>query len=231
MALGKQLSPVNTLVTFCLWARRAGLNVGEMYGFSSVNPRAHTKGSWHADREGKYGKAADLNKPGGGAAERALLVIAVQRAQELGLGVIFARDGTAGVAGTHRTHAHVDVGPFSHLGKTSFVPAGGGDRITRALQAAAHVSVDEVWGPATNGRLEAIRMSSRYHGGRFPQGVQEAQRAVGATPDGKWGPLSSRAHDGAVKAVQRGLGAHTDGVWGPATDRAFVYAQDLRWRR
>ena len=83
MALGTQLSPTQTLVTFCLWARRHGYDVGEMHGFSAVHP-VHTGGSWHFDSDGGFGKAADINK--NGPDERAELIEALNRAQELGLG-------------------------------------------------------------------------------------------------------------------------------------------------
>ena len=63
MALGAQLSPTQTLVTFCLWAHRHGYDVGEMHGFSAVHP-VHAGGSWHFDSDGGFGKAADINKNG-----------------------------------------------------------------------------------------------------------------------------------------------------------------------
>src|SRR5688500_1840816 len=131
MALGKQLSPTQTLVTFCHWARRNGYTVGEMHGFAPVRP-VHTQNSWHFDSEDGFGKAADINR--NGRDERERLVVAVGRAEELGLAVIYARDGVEGVAGTHRGNLHVDVGPFSHLGVESSRPRGGGDALTEALQ-------------------------------------------------------------------------------------------------
>ena len=100
MALGTQLSPTQTLVTFCLWARRHGYSVGEMHGFSAVHP-VHTGGSWHFDSDGGFGKAADINK--NGPDERAELIEALNRAQELGLGVIFAATGPRGSAARTRT--------------------------------------------------------------------------------------------------------------------------------
>ena len=57
------------------------------------------------------------------------------------------------------------------------------------------------------------------------------QRAVGATPDGEWGPRSEAAHDETVKDIQRALGVSADGVWGGITDAHFQARQDISWRR
>lgn len=230
MALGKQVAPVSSIVTFALWARRAGLSVGEMYGFSTVH-KVHAAGSWHYDRSGDHGLAADINHPAGGAVERAALVRAVDVAHSLGLAVIYARDGVRGEAGAHQTHLHVDCGPYSHLGGTgSFKPVPGGDRVTGALQDIVRAGIDLVWGPDTDRRLELVRAASVYRGHTFPQGVAETQRVVGAVPDGDWGSRSAAAHDVTVAAIQRVLGVADDGIWGKYTDGAYAAARDIRHR-
>lgn len=227
MALGAQLSPTQTLVTFCLWARRHGYSVGEMHGFSTVHP-VHTGGSWHFDSDGGFGKAADINK--NGPHERTDLIEALNRAQELGLGVIYARDGSAGVSASHKNHLHVDVGPFGHLGAGSFRPRGGGDALTAAVQRAVHATADQVWGADTDKRAEAVKAASTLMGVRFPHGVEFTQRVVGAVTDGVWGAQSRRAHDTVTAAIQRALGRPATGVWNTATVDAYARARDLRSR-
>ncbi|MDQ0372046.1 hypothetical protein [Cellulomonas humilata] len=227
MALGTQLSPTQTLVTFCLWARRHGYDVGEMHGFSAVHP-VHTGGSWHFDSDAGFGKAADINK--NGPDERAELIEALNRAQELGLGVIFARDGSAGVSGSHKNHLHVDVGPFGHLGAGSFQPRGGGDVLTEAVQRAVRAAPDQVWGPDTDMRVEAVKAASNLMGVQFPQGVEFTQRVVGVADDGVWGQASRRAHDVVTAAIQRALGRPANGTWDAAMVVAYSRARDLRSR-
>ena len=73
MALGPQISPTQTLVTFCLWAKRKGYSVGEMYGFGAVHP-VHDAKSFHYDQDHGYGHAADINWPTGGATEKSKLI-------------------------------------------------------------------------------------------------------------------------------------------------------------
>jgi hypothetical protein len=227
MALGRQLSPTQTLVTFCLWARRNGYAVGEMHGFSDVHP-VHTEHSWHFDSEGRFGKAADINK--NGRDERDQLVRAVEVAQELGLATIYARDGVAGVAATHRGHLHVDVGPFSHLGADPFRPTGGGDALTEALQRAVGARVDQIWGPTTDRRLEAVRAASTSKGVTFPQGIPFTRQVVGVEDDVVWDQDARRAHDRVVAALQRALRRTPTGRWDRATDAAFGRARELRRR-
>lgn len=227
MALGQQLSPTQTLVTFCLWARRNGYSVGEMHGFSAVHP-VHTHGSWHFDTDGGFGKAADINK--NGPDEREQLIAALDRAQELGLGVIYARDGINGVAGQHKNHLHVDVGPFSHLGQSPFTPRGGGDVLTEALQRAVRAGADQVWGVDTDMRAEAVKAASNLMGVTFPFGVEFTQRAVGVADDGVWGNQSRAAHDQTTAAIQRALGRAPTGIWDQAMIDAYGHARSLRNR-
>jgi hypothetical protein len=227
MALGQQLSPTQTLVTFCLWAQRNGYSVGEMHGFSAVHP-VHTAGSWHFDSDGGFGKAADINK--NGPDERDQHIAALDRAQELGLGVIYARDGVNGIAGQHKNHLHVDVGPFSHLGLSSFTPRGGGDTLTEALQRAVHAAADQVWGAETDMRAEAVKAASNIMGVTFPFGVEFTQGVVGVPADGVWGNQSRAAHDHTTAVMQQALGRPATGIWDQATVDAYDRARGLRHR-
>ena len=72
----------------------------------------HRPGSWHAD-----GLAADLNHGSNGPIERAQPLIALGETEQRGLAITYARDGTAGSAGAHQNHLHVDVGEWSNLGR------------------------------------------------------------------------------------------------------------------
>ena len=227
MALGTQLSPTQTLVTFCLWAQRNGFAVGEMHGFSAVHP-VHTNGSWHFDDEGGFGKAADINR--NGPDERDQLIGALDRAQELGLAVIFARDGAQGVSASHKGHLHVDVGPFTHLGQHSSTPSGGGDVLTEGLQRAVGAGADQVWGADTDARAEAVKAASNIMGVTFPQGVEFTQRVVGVGDDGVWGSQSRAAHDRVTIAIQQALGLPGTGVWDGAMIAAYDRARELRNR-
>ena len=227
MALGTQLSPTQTLVTFCLWAQRNGYSVGEMHGFAAVHD-VHTHGSWHFDSDGGFGKAADINK--NGPDEREQLIAALDRAQELGLGVIYARDGVNGIAGQHKNHLHVDVGPFSHLGLSSFMPRGGGDVLTEALQRAVRTGDDQVWGADTDLRAEAVKAASNIMGVTFPFGIEFTQRVVGVADDGVWGNQSRAAHDQTTAAIQQAIGRPATGIWDQATVDAYTNARSLRNR-
>lgn len=227
MGLGAQLSPVYALVTFCLWAQRKGYQVGEMHGFGPVHP-VHKPGSWHYDRDGRWGKAADINWPGGGEEERAQLSRATDVAAELGLGHIFARDGVQGPARTHQRHLHADVGAYATFGVGFYVPRGGGDRVAVAVQGAVGASQDGVWGNDTNWRVETVR---RAAGGEHPWGIAHTQRVCAVADDGVWGAQSQAGLKSAVRAVQRALSVPDDGVWGEHTDRVYLAAQDIRWRR
>lgn len=230
MGLGAQRGTTAALVTFALWCKRRGYAVGEMHGFSTVH-NVHTKGSWHYDQDGGFGKAADINVPGGGANERAHLAAAVPVAQSLGLAVIFGRDGKNGVTASHQGHLHADVGAYTNLGRGEVATPSGGDRVTEGIQRAVRSGADQVWGADTDQRVLAVRASTRFHGGQFPHGVAYTQGVVGATPDNAWGPRSSAAHDQTVAAIQRALGVTDDGIWGQGTESAFLSARDVRLRR
>lgn len=231
MALGAQKSPVQTLVTFCLWAQRAGFRVGEMHGFTGVNPRVHTKGSWHYDQEGGYGKGADINHPAGGHVERTHLANAAAVAQSLGLAVIFGQNGADGPTRTHQGHLHVDVGAYSNLGRGQIATRGGGDKVTEGIQRAVGATPDQVWGGDTHWRVETVRLASRHHGFQHPWGVPHLQRVLGVKDDGDRGGITNAAHDRAVARIQRALGVGEDSVWGGQTEAAYLAAADVRHRR
>jgi hypothetical protein len=81
---------------------------------------------------------------------------------------------------------------------------------------------DNLWGPDTDTRLQAVRAASTFGGGKFPHGVKTAQRAVRVKADAKWGPKSRAGHDKTVTEIQTVLGVPADGIWGPTTDRAYL---------
>ncbi|MEL7977500.1 hypothetical protein AAG589_16675 [Isoptericola sp. F-RaC21] len=221
MGIGPQKSSSATLKAYLSWARAYGFRVSEHPSYGGVTRGAHSKNSWHYD-----GLAADLNygPAGAPASERTRARTAIKVADSMGLGVIYARDGTAGSAASHRNHVHVDVGTTSNYGRGT-VRAPAGSRTTQRLQRVAHfpwAQSDNLWGPNTDQRLQAIRAASRMHGTKFPYGVKTAQRAVGVTADGKWGPKSRAAHDKTVAALQRVLSVSATGTWGSATERKYL---------
>ena len=235
MGLGAQVGTVNALVTFARWCQRNGLDVTEMYGFGPVHD-GHVPGSWHYDSANGFGKAADINHPAGGQTERNALAAAAEVAVQLGLGVIYARFGTDGPAAKHTTHLHADVGGYTNLGNGQRGVPAGGDVVTEGIQRAVRAVPDQIWGPDTDQRIEAVRAASRFAGHTFPWGVAYTQSVIGAIPDGVWGPRSAAAHDACVRAVQeslrsRGLYAgDTDGIWGPVTEAGYQKARGIRKR-
>ena len=226
MALAKSAALTSSIVRFCEWAAANGYQVGEMPPWGIVH-RVHSKNSYHYARDGKYGQAADINWPGGGAPERARLITAVSVAESLGLAVRYSLYGH--VVG-HDTHLHVDVGNWSNLGRGE-VKRSSGDGVTSSLQAIVHAATDNSWGPDTDARLMAVREASTWRGNKFPYGVKFAQSAVGAGQDGDWGKLSRAAHDRTVNALERVLKAsgdykgNLDYLWGPLLDKAWAAAR------
>ncbi|MFI2105624.1 hypothetical protein ACH436_20185 [Isoptericola sp. NPDC019693] len=221
LGIGRQKSSSTTLKAYLSWARAYGFRVSEHPSYGGVTRGAHSKNSWHYD-----GLAADLNYGPAGApsSERTRARTAIKVADSMGLGVIYARDGTVGSAAKHRNHVHIDVGTTSNYGRGT-VLAQAGSRTTQRLQQVAHFPLaqrDNLWGPNTDQRLQAIRAASRMHGTKFPYGVKTAQLAVGVTADGKWGPKSRAAHDKAVASLQRVLSVSATGTWGPATERTYL---------
>lgn len=228
MGIGRQRSSSATLDAFLKWAKAAGYRIGEHPDHGGVHP-VHAKGSWHYD-----GLAADLNwgPPGSPAGEMTKLKRAARVAETFGLGIILAARGTTGSASAHRDHLHVDVGSSSNWGDRYDTPPVGDSKVQR-LQRAVHMpwaEADNMWGPATDARLEAVRHASRLKGVKFPHGVRTAQQAVGTKADGAWGTASRKAHDATVAAVQRVLGVDDDGVWGPRTERAYTNLRKDRKR-
>lgn len=106
--------------------------------------------------------------------------------------------------------------------------SGGGSGFTDITSIQHHVGADEdnVCGPDTRRRVDAVRQASDWGGNRFPYGVQFAQNCVGADEDGVWGDQSLRFHDITVGQVQEDVGATVDGIWGSETDSLVNAALD-----
>jgi hypothetical protein len=225
MALSKQVTPARNLAAFMRWAHAApGYRVSEHPAFGGVTSGVHAAGSFHYD-----GLAADINwginSPPG---ERVHLLAALEVAESMGLALIYARDGTAGAAGNHRTHLHVDVGEWSNYGLGN-VRRREGDLLVWELQRAVFRDVaqqDNLWGANTDKRLIGIRLASEFAGPRFPYGRRYVQRVLRVDDDGIWGAESRAAHDRAVADIQEALGVEDDGVWGPVTDAEYRRARE-----
>lgn len=217
MARSTKRASTHALVIFCEYAMANGFAITEMAPYGTVH-RVHSVGSWHYDRDGRYGQAADVNwgAPGGSREETAMLRRLIPVAQSLGLAVIFNTVG-------HYTHMHVDVGSVSNLGNGRFTPARGSTK-PALVQAAVHMSVkyrDNLYGPMSDKRVNAVRMASRMHGQQFPYGTRFAQECVGTRADGDWGKDSRECHDATVKALQIIWGLNPDGIWGKKTEAAY----------
>ncbi len=104
---------------------------------------------------------------------------------------------------------------------SAVTPGGRSDAPVRAVQAAVHVTVDGDWGPVTDRAVSLVRDAARgwlHH-------ITETQTAIGAHPDGLWGPQSRAALDTTVRALQRAWAVTVDGDWGPKTDQAWRAAR------
>lgn len=77
---------------------------------------------------------------------------------------------------------------------------------------------DNVYGPDTAKRIDAVRKASRWGGKQFPYGVAYTQGVVGTGADGIWGPNSEASHDRVVGLIQRAVGATADCIWGNETE-------------
>lgn len=87
-----------------------------------------------------------------------------------------------------------------------------------ALQRAVRATPDNVYGPDTRKRIDAVRRASRWGGKAFPYGVAYTQGVVGTVVDGIWGANSEAAHDRTVGAIQQAVGAVVDYIWGNETE-------------
>lgn len=87
------------------------------------------------------------------------------------------------------------------------------------LQRIVGANPDNIWGPDTEKRINAVRMAAKYFGRKFPYGVAYTQRVVGTTADGSWGKNSIAAHDRVVKKIQAGFGIKQDCLYGPDTNK------------
>lgn len=219
----------DTLDHYLAWADAAGFRILEHPDYGGVTPSLHIPGSYH----GK-GMAGDLNwgPAGAPAGEMSKLAYAAEVAQSMGLGCILASRGTGGSASSHRDHLHVDRSSSTNFGDR-YTTTPHGTRKVQRLQGVVHFPAaqrDNLWGPDTEKRLDAVRQASRFGGTDFPHGVKTAQLAVGTKADGKWGDASRAAHDRTVQKVQRVLGVGVDGVWGKKTDAAYLKLRKA-WKR
>ena len=116
-----------------------------------------------------------------------------------------------------------------HLG--SAPPPSGGRPNCSSFQRHVNTTADNQWGSETDRSGEALRAATPYGGRKYPYGVKFAQKTVGTTQDGVWGPKSNSALTNTVTYVQRDLLAMgfdpkgADGVWGPNTETAYNSAR------
>lgn len=202
MALSKQITPTSTLDGFLAWAVGAGYHVGEnpRHGTKKVTKGVHKVGSFHYD-----GLAADINFGANGPAERAKLLVALTKAESMGLAVTYARDGIVGSAATHKNHLHVDVGEWSNYGR-------GVVRRTPAATGASGANMSVTWLGHDKGVLVLGSQGDRV-------------RALQERLNRDYPAYSNLAVDGdyghatvaVVKEFQRRAGLKVDGEAGPRT--------------
>lgn len=231
MALSKQSAPIGNLVAFKEFVKRTGGRVSESYPEDAPNKGAHNPKSWHYDtlthRGVRHSCAVDVNfgPAGTSAAEQAYLRKCAVVAESMGLGVVFARDGKVAAAAQHTTHLHADVGSVTNLG-TGGRKNTAGDLDVWNTQPIIHAVRDNLCGPDTEKRLNALREASVYGGEDFPYGVEFTQDVVGTKQDEVWGVKSRAAHDSTMAALQtlwKAEGYYTgriDKRWGPLMDQA-----------
>lgn len=229
------MASMRSIVAFAYWAKANGFRVGEFAPWTTVH-NVHIPGSYHFQRGEyrgvSYSKAADINwgPPGATSAEySAMQRKAIPVARSMGLSVIYALHGTVGSAGSHKDHLHVDLGIWSNLGRGAFRTTDG-DLVAYDVQGALNTPSaerDNLFGPKSRKRFNAVRMASNYHKRKFPYGVKYTQRVVKTNDDGRWGVKSKAAHDLTVKRVQLVLkragfyNGEIDGRWGRKTEAAY----------
>lgn len=223
MALSRQVTPTYVLNIFNRWAHLNGYRVGEHPDYGGVTPGVHVADSWH-----DLGLASDINwGTNNPSVERNRLISASVVAESMGLALTYAQYGTAGSAANHRNHLHVDVGEWSNYG-TGNVRRTPGSLVPYRLQEAVFRDPkqrDNIWGDNTEKRLNAVRMSSRMHGTKFPYGIAFTRRILGAGSGKTWDREARQQHDAAVLIVQEVLKVDQDAVWGPDTDSAYLTAR------
>lgn len=144
----------------------------------------------------------------------------------LGGGETYTTDDTVGGPRELSFQTLINVG-YKLLGWTEdlngvrvYAPAASFTNITK-LQKAVRATTDNVSGPNTRKRVDAVRQAAA---GRFPYGAAFTQQVVGTTVDNVWGRKSAAALTTTVKAVQKAVGVKADGVWGPITEAAVTKA-------
>lgn len=227
MALSQKKVPTENLVAFVEYVQRLGCKVTEFPPIDPPNPGAHNPKSWHYDMDGRYGQAADINYPAGGGAEREVFTKAVRVGQSMGIGLLYALNGTVGSAAQHTTHLHGDVGSYSNLGGGSFKQRGGDLVVwnTQPIVAATGLAQDNLDGPDTRKRLDAVMLASRRHGTKMPYGEDYLRAVLGVPPGQRWQPYHDRAVN-RLEAVWAAAGLYDgkvgDNIWGPRMDRALA---------
>lgn len=90
--------------------------------------------------------------------------------------------------------------------------------MTKAIQKAIHVAADGMWGPGTQTAATAVIR-------RDLTNVQRLQGWVGAIGrSAAWGPNSEAARIATIRKIQTAIGVTPDGDWGPISSRAWAHA-------
>lgn len=203
--------------------------------------RASDHNPWYVLEGQPLVTARDFTHDPAGGLDCDRLAVALQAAADPRIKyVIWARRIMSGAAGpqpwrwrpydganAHEHHLHLSVVADARADSVSAWRLGSATTVqpadgpVRVVQAAVHVVTDGDWGPVTDRAVSLVRDAAR---GRLHD-IADTQHAIGARPDGLWGPQSRAALDSTVRAVQRALGVLADGDWGPKTDEAWRAAR------
>lgn len=194
------------------WRDESGYGHQAIYEWHGDGIADHVGASW-PDQASDYFRAVEGNTSMGGSQDNGNGVLIKYRDDDDILGWVDMRTVLAWMIDNGRWDGNVD---------TSAQDSGYTD-IT-ALQAAVGAVPDNIVGPDTRQRINAVAAASTWGGNTFPYGVEYTQRVVGTTPDGIWGENSEAAHDETVGLIQAAVGAYEDEIYGPATAAAVNIA-------
>lgn len=90
----------------------------------------------------------------------------------------------------------------------------------KPVQRAINAAPDNVWGPDSTKRLNAIRAFSAWKGGKLPYGAAYLQGVLGVKKDGIIGPATRAAHDATVKQLEKAVGITANTTYDAKTDAA-----------
>lgn len=194
------------------WCDESGYGRQAIYEWHGDGIADHVGVSWPDPTAALY-RAVEGNTSMGGSQDNGNGVLVKYRYDEVILGWVDMHRVLAWMIDNGRWDGNIDTSAQEN-GYTDIT----------ALQEAVGAVPDNVAGPDTRQRINAVAAASNWGGNDFPYGVEYTQRVVGATPDGIWGNASETAHDTTVGLIQAAVGLIQDEIYGPATNAAVSIA-------